>query len=356
MRKCLVLLFLSFFTSILYAQKIGLEYGVALTPFFDNTEFGGSTKEIDQTMAGTRFATEIGISIDTIHHMHLGVASLQGFGVSTSIDSYKPIAYYKMDKKPFMFMMGAFPRDSAAGDYPRVFFQDSIGYYRPVVTGLVWKFYKGQSHMRVWLDWTGKQSETQREEFFMGWVGRLQKGSVYLQHFGYMMHYAKMLNAPDSQFIHDNGLALTSIGLDFSKQTGFDKLSIDAGWLLGLERDRGTSNWLHHNDLLIEANIEYHGIGFSNTYFRGNGLMTFYPEENNKLYWGEPIYRNTLYNRFDGYICFIETNNAKIKFVYTLHAAEHQIFHEQGLYASICLNNYQNKSGKKHQHLWSKKK
>ncbi|MDR3704669.1 MAG: hypothetical protein P4L28_02030 [Paludibacteraceae bacterium] len=355
MKKLIALFALLTFTTICFSQK-KLEWSVSATPFFDNTEFGGSKKEVDQTMAGTRLAPEIGMSFDTVHRVHVGVALLQEFGSANTIDSYHPIAYYEFNQAPFKFTMGAFPRDSAVGDYPRVFFQDSIGYYRPLINGLVWKIYNNNSHMKVWLDWTGRQSTTQREEFFMGWAGKTQKGVVYLQHFGYMMHYAKMKDAPDSQFIHDNGLMLTSIGLDFSKQTVFDKLSIDAGWLLGLERDRGTSNWLRHNDLLIEANIEYKCIGFSDTYFRGDGQMYFYPEENNKLYWGEPIYRNTEYNRIDGYIKFIETDNVKLKFVYTLHAAEHQIFHEQGLYASIYLNNYKKKSGKKQQYLWSKKK
>jgi hypothetical protein len=354
MKKQLILLAVLSVTSLCFSQK--LEWSVSATPFFDNTEFGGSKAEIDQTMAGTRLAPEIGMQFDTIHRVHVGVALLQEFGSVNTVDSYAPIAYYAYDKAPFKFTMGAFPRDSAVGDYPRVFFQDSIGYYRPVINGLVWKIYNTQSHFKVWLDWTGRQSETKREAFFMGWSGKTQKGVCYLQHFGYMFHYAKMKDAPDSQYIHDNGLALTSIGIDLAKKTSFDKLNVDAGWLVGLEDDRGTSGWLTHNALLVQANIEYKGLGFSNSYYIGAKQMTFYKEESNNLYWGEPVYRNREYNRADFYIKFIESDNVKIKFVYTLHATEHNVYHEQGLYASIYLNNYKKKSGKKQLYLWSKKK
>jgi hypothetical protein len=353
MKKQLVLLAFISFATLCFSQK--LEWGVALTPFFDNTEFGGSKAEIDQTMAGTRLAPEIGMSFDTIHRVHVGVALLQEFGSTKTVDSYYPIAYYEYNLAPFKFCMGAFPRDSVTGDYPRVFFQDSIGYYRPLINGLVWKIYNNHSHMKVWLDWTGRQSETKREAFFMGWAGKTQKGVLYLQHFGYMFHYAKMKNAPDSQYIHDNGLALTSVGIDLAKKTGFEKLNIDAGWLLGLEDDRGTSGWLKHNALMVQANVEYKGLGISNSFYYGAKQMAFYKEENNSLYWGEPIYRNSNYNRTDLYIKFIESDNVNIKFVYTLHAAEGTVYHEQGLYASFNLNNYQKKSGKKHPHLWNKK-
>lgn len=354
MKKYILLATMLWFAALCFSQTP--EWGVSVTPFFDNTEFGGSKKEIDQTMAGTRVAPEIGLSFDTLHRVHVGIAMLQEFGSSKEVDSYHPIAYYEFNQAPFKFCMGAFPRDSVTGDYPRVFFQDSISYYRPLINGLVWKIYNSSSHMKVWIDWTGRQTETQREAFFMGWAGKTQKGMLYLQHFGYMFHYAKMKNAPDSQYIHDNGLALTSIGIDLSKQTGFEKLNVDAGWLIGLEDSRGSGGWQTHNALLVQANIEYKGVGFSDSYYRGVGQMSFYEQENNKLYWGEPIYRNREYNRADFYVKFINTDKVNVKFVYTLHAAENNIFHEQGLYASINLNNYKPKNSKKYQTLWSKKK
>jgi len=334
---------------------------VELTPFFDNTEFAASPVTHDQTMAGTCLNPTIGLAFDSINRIMGGVSLLQELGSKNAIDQCIPIAYYAYEGKPFTFYMGAFPRKFAVEDYPKVFFQDSIAFYRPIMTGLSWKVSKNKNYFDVWLDWTGRQSTTQRETFFMGLNGRLQKDVFYLQHYGDWMHYAKTIDPPIGQFIHDNGLFLTSVGLDLTKKTNLDKLDINAGWLFGLERDRGTTNWLGHNGLMIDATIEYKGIGLKNTFYSGDKQMTFYSEEGNKLYWGDPVYRLNFYNRTDIFIKFFESDRVKTKFVYSLHVSEdrsfnERVFNEQALYVTVDLNNYKPKSDKKYSYLWSQKK
>ena len=135
MKKCLYLAALLFlYSTTLVSQK--LEWGVSSIIFFDNTEFAGSQVQLPKTMAGVRIAPEVGLGWDSIHHLHVGVNALQEFGSIHAVDGFAPTAYYSYDYKPFRFYMGAFPRSFAVENYPRMFFQDSIAYYRPNVSGL----------------------------------------------------------------------------------------------------------------------------------------------------------------------------------------------------------------------------
>jgi hypothetical protein len=352
-RASLILLLIASLSVSGVAQK--KVWQVTLSPFFDNTEFGGSTVTNDQTMAGARLTPTIGLAFDSVHRIMAGVTLLKEFGSSYAIDSYAPIAYYAFKRKSIGFTMGAFPRNYAVENYPRIFFQDSISYYRPIMNGLSFNVAKNNSYFNVWLDWTSKQSPTQRETFFAGISSRLQQGVFYVQHFDYLMHYAKMNPAPANQFIHDNCLLLTSLGIDLTPKTKLTKLDFNVGWLCGLEDNRGTTDWLMHDGLMIDATIEYKGIGLKNNFYYGEKQQFFYPNEENKLYWGDSFYRLNTYNRTDIYITFFKSDKINSKFVYSLHASENKLFHEQGLYLTVNLNNYLPTTETKPHFLWYNK-
>lgn len=354
MRRYKLIATLLLINSLLFAQK--LEWEVGLHSFFDNTEFAGAEVQDDQTMAGVRLSPELGLSFDTVHRIHAGISAMQEFGSTKSVDHFVPIAYYNYTGRLFSFHMGAFPRKHAVEKYPRVFFQDSINYYRPVMTGFVLNMEKDKSNFNLWLDWTSRQTTSQRETFFAGWSGRWQWRDFYLQHFGYMFHYAKMKHAPEGQFIHDNCLFLTSAGMDLAEKTVLQKLQFNAGWLLGFEDNRGTTDWLKHHALLVEAEAEYRGIGLKNSFYAGERQMYFYAAEGNKLYWGDPIYRAELYNRTDISLVFFDTGKVNLKFVNTLHLLKSGVYHEHGLYACIELNNYKEIQKPNYRPFWSRKK
>ena len=72
-------------------------------------------------MAGVRFAPALGFRWDSVNTLIAGTDMLHEFGSNRFIGDIYPTAYYKYDKQPFLFLMGAFPRDFAVGDYPRFF-------------------------------------------------------------------------------------------------------------------------------------------------------------------------------------------------------------------------------------------
>ncbi|MDR0427264.1 MAG: hypothetical protein LBH12_01525 [Dysgonamonadaceae bacterium] len=352
MKKYLFSLFFTLgFFSFAFPQKVLWKANVH--SFFDNTEFTDSEVQTAQTMAGVHLAPEIGLSWQQNHRIFAGVDLLHEFGSDKAVDYYNPIVYYEYSKNPFRFYMGAIPRKIILNTYPRMFFSDSINNYRPTVNGFFWEIKKKNNYANIWLDWTGKQSEEKNEAFFMGWSGRYNHRIFYARHSGYMFHYARKENALPDEFVHDNGLLLTSAGLDFSSITGLEKLEIDAGWSIALDRNRGIGIWNKPQGFVSEAKVEYRGLGLFNTFYLGEKQQTYFNEYGNKLYWGDSFYRLKQYNRTDIYIQFIKREAIDVKFTASFHFAEEDVYFQQALYASFALDNLKKKKEKKYRYLWA---
>ena len=334
----LTLILVGFSINFSFAQEFLWQFGVH--SFFNNNEFAGSSIKNSQTMAGARFAPQIGFGYDERHRAFIGIDALQEFGSYKGIDDFAPVAYYQFDDERFVFYMGAFPRKQAIDNYPRMFFQDSIKNYRPIMNGFFWEFRSPKDDcFNVWLDWTGRQTAKTREAFFMGWSGRYNRGIFYGIHYGYMFHYAGSMNPVIPESVIDNGLLLTSIGVSLSENTNFEKLDLNVGWLVGLERDRGASKkWQNPNGFISELKVEYRGVGLFNSFYSGNRQQIRYHLHQNSLYWGDPAYRAKTYNRTDFYINFIRNSAVNVKFIYSLHFLERNMYHEQSLYATFDLD------------------
>jgi hypothetical protein len=321
-----------------YSQPVTWRAG--LFNFFDNAEFGKSSVQIPQTMAGVRFAPELNVRFDSIHSIVAGINLLHEYGSNKVTGDIAPVAYYRYSGKPFSFMVGAFPRDFALGGYPRIFFRDSVTYYRPEMNGILWEYTGKKLFANVWLDWTGRQSHEMREAFFVGFSGKYTPGVFYIQHFSYMYHFAGEMDPIIDEALHDNLLFLTSLGMDLSKKTIFDRLEINAGYVTGLDRARAdNTGWIVHNGFLSEAVIEYRRCGLLNSFYAGDGQMFFYEDHDNELYWGDPFYRTNTYNRSDIYIDVIRNNAINARLSFSLHFTERNIYNEQALKVSVNLNN-----------------
>ncbi len=313
---------------------------VGFFSFFDNIEFGGSAVKIPQTMSGIQLAPEYGLIWDSIHRVSAGVNLMHEFGSDKGIDKFYPTAYYELDKRPFRFIMGAFPRSVAIGNYSRFFFQDSILYYHPNMNGVFWEYRREHGNLNLWLDWTGRQSKNVHETFFIGLSGKYSFGQFYAMHSGYMYHFARKMNPVFDEAFHDNLLFQTSLGIDLSDKTIFTRLDANAGWITGLERARAdNTGWISLNGLLVETRIEYKIIGLFNSFYKGSELMYFYDDHGNNLYWGDPAYRANTYDRSDFYLRFINNKKVNIELTYSLHFLESHVYHEQLLKVNINLNN-----------------
>jgi hypothetical protein len=304
-------------------------------------------------MAGVHLAPELGLNLQNKHRIWLGFDGLHEWGSDEKIRSLDPVLYYEYAGKPFRFYAGAFPRQLALDKYPRMFFQDSITNYRPLLNGIFWELKVNGNYANVWLDWASRQTDKRREAFFMGWSGRYNRKPFYMQHFGYMFHFAKTKGREKPEPLHDNGLILTSFGLDLASGSPFEKLEVNAGWSAGLERNREIGVWNTPHGLLSELKVEYKGLGLFNTYYKGGSQQVFRNDYGAELYWGDPVYRAKEYDRLDFHIHFIKTGAVRLTFQYSLHLMERQMYHEQSFYAVFDLDNLKNsKKEKKYSYLW----
>ena len=352
-KTCIIILLLLGVRISVFPQEV--LYKVGVHNFFDNNEFADCPVGYSQTMAGVHFAPQIGLGWDSKNRIFVGVDAMHEYGSDKAVGYYDPIAYYEYDNKPFRFYMGAFPRNMALDKYPLFFIQDSINNYRPTMTGLFWEFYsKKGDFMNIWLDWISRQTMTRHETFFMGWSGRYNRNIFYGQHFGYMHHYAGTMDPALNTPVHDSGRLWTALGVDLSSKTSLDKLNINAGWAVGLERYREEGGtWDCPQGLLSEIKVEYRGIGAFNTYYKGGGQEKYYDEFYGQLYWGDRLYRATRYDRLDGYVYLMKTDVVTLKFIFTLHFVSPGMFTEQQFYATFDLDNLKNKKpAKKYQYLW----
>ena len=346
---CLLLLLEGVFMDV-SSQELLWKAGVY--HFFENNEFANSKVQIPQTMAGVHLAPEIGVKWNDNHRIFAGFDAMHEYGSNSVIDFFNPIVYYEFSGKPFRFYVGAFPRKLVLDKYPRMFFQDSIYNFRPVINGTFWEYYSGDNYMNFWMDWVSRQTDKRREAFFLGWSGRYNLHVFYGQHFGYMLHFANVANPETSEGLHDNILLLTSLGVDLSSKTNFEKLEANIGWTVGLERDRSLANWHRPQGLLSEIKIEYKGLELYNTYYKGKNQQIFYDDHGSDLYWGDPIYRTKEYNRTDLSVLFYKSNIVNLKLTWALHFAEQTTYHSQLLTATFELDNQKKKGGKKARYVW----
>ena len=320
--------------------------------FFDNSEFANSKINIPQTMAGVHLSPEIGMQWDDNHRVFAGFDAMHEYGSDKAVDFFNPVVYYHFAGRQFRFFAGAFPRKQALDRYPRIFFQDSINNYRPTVTGVFWEYHSRDNYMNVWLDWVSRQTYTRRESFFLGWSGKVNLPVFYGQHFGYMLHLAGVMDPVIPEGLHDNILTLTSLGIDLTSKTHFERLEANIGWAVGMERDRSMGEWRCPQGILSEIKIEYKGLEVFNTFYKGQSHHIFRDDHGCELYWGDPMYAATTYNRTDCSILFYKSEVVNLRMTWSLHLAEHTMYHQQLFNASFELDNLKRPKQKKYAYLW----
>lgn len=333
MKKLAFPIFLLVFAHLLTAQT--LEWKAGMYHFFDNTEFLGSSYVNDQTMAGVRIAPEIGLGMNGNQHFRIGFDALKSYGSPNLIDSCSPTAYYLFDNGRFRFQMGSFAREGQLTEYSRAFFQDSICYYRPNINGFLLAYNGDELQAKLFLDWTGKQSQTVHEAFFVGGSVQYQKSIFVAEAQALMFHHAASLQVHG---VHDNILLHPALGLDLAGKTWLDSLRLSVGALVGVERYRLVSEqFMSRSGLLVELDAAYHGFGLSSSTYVGQGIMMDYASMGSELYWGDPLYRGDFYSRIDLSYDFLRLPYLKGKINFANHFSEGNFYVEQSIIVSATL-------------------
>ena len=348
------LFILLFFPASLFSQEF--KWNSELNFFFDNTEYAKSRLTRDQTMAGVTLTQEIGWQFDGKHSIMGGVDAMKSLGTDKLINDIHLLAYYQLKDENTLFKVGSFHRHDLLDDYSDIFFQDSVKYYKHTMEGIYLRKGNDRQFVKLWLDWTGLQSETERESFFVGASGYKRFGELYFADFqSYMFHYATTRPNPRGLTVTDNLVGQLSAGLHYSNSSGINKLLVSAGVVSGFERDRvDMDNYGTPTGGVARLDIDYRGFGTENTAYYGQPRMVLYYRHTNNMYWGNPFYRAEYYVQNKLYWNFLDNDHVRGQIAARTHLSEGKFYFEQMLTLSAHINNYHPKKVKREPTFWER--
>ncbi|RQP09883.1 MAG: hypothetical protein EAS52_23340 [Parapedobacter sp.] len=290
LRRFILVFFILLTAARGYAQDFG--WNVYFHGFADNREYAKSGR-YSQSILGIRIAPEVSLSLDSIHFLHAGANFLHEFGSKgTTAEQLTPTIYYNYKQAGHDFYIGMFPRKDLLNDYPRALLNDTLSYYRPNVEGMLWRYAGNRFHQQVWIDWTSRQTEIEREQFMVGISGRVNFGIGYFAHHITLWHDAGRKNNTDvnEMPVRDNGATALKLGVDLSPFVFLDSLDISGGGVVAYDRLRGLYNWRLPKGFMGDLYAEYRKIFISNTLYAGEGLDIAY---------GDRFYTANFYNRLE---------------------------------------------------------
>ncbi len=286
----ILFLFFVLATSITFTYSQELEWNVDMHGFADNQEFSKASLP-SPTIFGMRFSPEAGLRIDSVHRIRIGFNSLHDFGdkhhFSRKID---PVIYYNYQKKGIDFYLGAFPRYELLSDYPRALLRDPLQYFRPNLEGFLLKYTKNAFNQQVWIDWTSKQTEIDKEGFIIGVSGTVKPKNIYISHFFTLWHNALTSNDNAIENIQDNAAFAVKVGIDLSKQTFLDSLDVNFGGLVSLDRLRNVYDWRAPKGVTLGTYMGYRSFFIRDELYIG---------EKQHIGYGDAFYNSTFYSRLD---------------------------------------------------------
>lgn len=321
-RSRILYLFLSyclfFSLSTQAQQRIGLD--IDFFGYADNREYKSIYTE-DKTIFGTIISPKLFFAIDSNNRIVGGLHYNQDFGRHPeNKDRVLPIAYYNYKNKNFDFALGHMPRYERLKDVPRIALADTFMYDRPNIEGMYLAFQKNGLKQALYIDWLSKQSFSQRERFLVGLTGKYHFGDFYIKDDALLYHNALTSNDSIDEHIQDNGMAMLRLGVDLSKKTFLDSLTIEAGAVIGFDRVRTEYELRTARGFISTLFVGYKRFFLENTFYRGD------PQN---LPNGDSFYHRDQYNRLDvGWVPF-RKGNLEGKFTASFHFAPDQSSNQQ---------------------------
>lgn len=277
-----------------------LEWAVDFNTVFDNRE-GDNKIEDTKTHFHTQLAPEIGVSfLDGEHSVMGGAVWTQPIGCEWDGHRISPTLYYRYKgRSGWSMTFGMFPRYLMHGKLPNYVWNDSINYSQHNLRGFLATYSGRNGYFEAALDWRALQSETRREAFNIIAQGEWhRRGTLFLAGGTLMMnHFALTSHPSPDDHIVDNFIYNPYVGLDLTHCTGLDSLSVRAGVLGALTRNRAVDNWLTPAGLWLDITLRYKRLGWDNTFYAGKALFPFYTTFGPQLDQGEPYYSKKWYDR-----------------------------------------------------------
>jgi hypothetical protein len=307
MKKYLLILFSSY---LLLSNSISqtFEWNIGFHGFFDNREYYNGYAN-DQTIFGSRLFAQGGIAVNNNNRIMAGFNYLYEFGSKGDLIAPDIMVYYKGNKGPVTFYLGAFPRRELI-NHPFFLLSDTLNYYRPNVEGVFFEFRKPWGFGDIWIDWTGRRSPTKQEQFIIGGSGYLQKGIWFYKHHFIISHFGLPEDATVFDHIRNNGGLTAVLGLDLSSKTMLDTATISTGLALSYDAIRNLYNRETVYGWYSELDLFYKGFGIHGTCYLG---------ENQTLLYGDSFYSSRSYQRIDMFYLSQKIKKVSGKIQFSLH-------------------------------------
>jgi hypothetical protein len=283
------------------AQKVTLDMDFKTQ--FDNREYNSSYVQ-SQTIFGMKLRPEIGLSwADGQNSVKLGMDATFDFGRKGKKRTPELLLYFEHNgDKGFSAIAGVFKRDKLLGNYPTLFFNDSIKFYDAILEGALFSYRGKYGYIEAACDWNGMMSKADREKFMLISSGSIGKpGGYVIPYAGYYMTVYHFSHSEEVWGVVDNIVTYLLIGADAGRSQSWS-FGARAGWVQAMQRDRrsGEPKKTPHG-FMGEAYVQWRSIKLHNTIYAGGNLMPYYDRYGTELYFNDPYFRttNNLYDRVE---------------------------------------------------------
>lgn len=319
-----------------HAQEGRLFWEGSLNYFFENNEYERSHFLRPNTTGGIWVTGTAGYAWDGNHSLRASVMGLKRQGMPEVLNAVEVSAYYQYQNDRFRFRIGALPNRDVMKRYNDFFFTDSLRYHRPLFEGFTLEFRQPEVYdATIWFDWSGMATERQRESFQVGATARGMWRMLFADAKLRYFHYAGFNPAVAGSGVRDHGMVEGTLGLRGRHEWGGLTYEVGTGVLVGLEQDRSQGYAEGNFGWLSRLALQAYGFGTENTLYIGEPHFGLYPEWENQLYWGNQFLRGGKYLQSKWYIQFIKGRGIDLRLAFTMHYSEGQLFHRQGLTATI---------------------
>lgn len=333
-RIAILLLAVAAIQLIARADNPRFEWNVDFESVFDNRE-GDHDVTATKTWFFTRLSPEVGLKFDLCDRIAGGVVWYQPIGCEWDGHRVSPTLYYRHSGERWRFSMGMFPRKQLIEQMPNYLWSDSLQYTQANIRGAMVQYAGTRGWMDFYVDWRGMQTRRQREAFNIVFHGQMTPGPEWLSFGGFalMNHYALQKDPPADQHIVDNFLVNPYVGVDLRERLSTDSLSIRAGFLMTIERNRAIPDgkWEMPAGFNLDVVWQYRWFGIKNTLYVGKPLFPSYDYPDPSfgrngevmegananpviynpmgpgLYLGEPFYQKKFYDRLNLFADILRT-------------------------------------------------
>lgn len=315
-------------------KKVNFVLGLHSFSFFDNREVK-SPYQRSQTLFGAHVGGEVGVQLGA-NHIMAGALGVKDFGES----GWRKEAftfYYYYEEGHFSGALGQFPRERLKAELPDIFLYDSLRYYSPTLNGALIQYTGRDGYAELYCNWLYKQGETQREVFEVVTKGQFGRKGFYGGWNVQLLHYS-VPKKSENMFVYDKLMMNPYGGYQTSKLRWLDALTVNAGAVISLNRDRQDMKWKAPAGFMGEVKLRKWRFELSDHLYWGGRQFSDYEKHGNQLFRGDPYYRSRLYNRTDLTFYLLNKSYIQCRVTASVHYTEHKVDNSQQIILHIFPN------------------